>query len=488
MKRVISLLLIFAVLSGAAACRPRCADPSANGNTPVPTGPVAETPEAAATAVPTPGLTPAPTAELTDAPTEEPTPEPTQEPAPAHTHAPTAEPTDAPTAEPTPEPTPAVPTPTPDPNAKLTFRPSASLPLPNESEDIPSGQPFCFGGAVTCENPILSVTAVITPDGGSKRTYTVIFDAYEGRRSVELFDRTFPKSGDGSLSAKVRIGDLPAGSYTFELYASATGCPEELLASTRFKMTDSVWRSLISNNLRNSYAYALAFFGSRDEFLFEYKWQASTGRDIEIKGGKDAWAAKHMTYITNPSGGRWYVHKKAAAGFEAAVYYMKTTFVRVHGTNGDSGVIKLSDLIKTFDGTWNPRFVSDRSFVSHHAFGAAIDLNASMDANRNTLSNRELIRTEVGSCLAYNGIMTDENGTQYYDFTYSGSHSSKHLGVPTTVVNYLLYELAFYRAGFNWGYYYDHACDAMHFGLSEADPNIHNTSPRSLRKVYDYVQ
>ncbi|MBR4799270.1 MAG: hypothetical protein IK047_03300, partial [Clostridia bacterium] len=59
--------------------------------------------------------------------------------------------------------------------------------------------------------------------------------------------------------------------------------------------------------------------------------------------------------------------------------------------------------------------------------------------------------------------------------------------VPTTVINYLLYELAFYRAGFNWGYYYDHGCDGMHFALSEYDPNIHNTSSRSLRKVWSYI-
>ena len=384
-------------------------------------------------------------------------------------------------------PTPVEPTPTPDPNASLKFYPSASLPLPNEAELIPSGQPFCFGGVVKCENPILSVTAVITADSGNVRTYTVEFDQYEGVRSIELFDRTFPKTGDKSLSAKSKIGELPAGHYTFELYASAIGCPEELLASSGFTMTDSTWRSLISNNLRNSYAYALSFFGSRDEFMFEYKWQAPTGRDIDIKGGKDAWDSAHMTYVSNPTGGRWHVHKKAAAGFSAAVDYMKFTYIRVHGTNGDSGIIRLADLIQSFDGTWNPRFVSDRSFVSHHAFGAAIDLNASMDANGNSLSNRSLIKSEVRDHLAYNGIM-EYNGVYYYDFTYDGNHSSKYRSVPTTVINYLLYELAFYRAGFNWGYYYDHTCDAMHFGLSEMTSNIHNTSSRSLRKVYDYVQ
>ena len=190
--------------------------------------------------------------------------------------------------------------------------------------------------------------------------------------------------------------------------------------------------------------------------------------------------------MENATGGRWEVHKKAAGQFKKAVNYMKTVYLRVHGTNGDSGVIKLSELIGSFDGIWNPRFVSDRSFISHHAFGTAIDLNASLDANTNELSNRELIKSEVGSHLTYNGIK-NEDGVSYYDFTYDGSHSAKLKGVPTTVVNYLLYELAFYRAGFNWGYYYDHTCDAMHFGLSEFSADVHNTSSRSLRKVRDYI-
>ena len=303
-----------------------------------------------------------------------------------------------------------------------------------------------------------------------------------GRTTVELVDRTFPKNGNESLTYKTKFENLSVGTYTFKLYAEAVGCPEALLASNQFRIVGGTWRQLISNNLRNNYAYALSFFGSRSEFMFTYKWNSSSGRDITVESG---WDRAHISTVTSPAGKKWYFHNKAVPYYNQAIQYLNSTYVRVHGTNGDSGVIKLWSLVSSFDGTLNHRFVTDRTFVSHHAFGTAIDLNASMDANVNSISNRNLIRTEVGEKLEYNGIL-EHNGVRYFDFTYTGSHSSKYKGVPTTVINYLLYELAFYRAGFNWGYYYDHTCDAMHFGLSEVSSDIHNTSSRSLRKVYSY--
>ena len=445
-----------------------------------PTEPPTRAPTEAPTKAPTaaPSVTPAPTA--TPKPTPAPTATPKPTPAPTATPKPTPKPTPTPTARPTATPVPAT-------DSTIRFIPNESLPLPNTRENVPQGQPFTFGGVVRAEDPIIAVTANIQWANGHTDSYGVYFDPAQNKTSVELFDKTFPKTGNASLSAKVKMEELPAGNYVFYLYASTTKTQYVLLSCTSFKVVDSEWRELISNNLRNSYAYALSFFGSRSEFMFTYRWKSSTGRDIELQGGIAAYEQAHMTMVENPSGGRWEVHKKAAPYYNRAVNYIKTTFVRVHGTNGDSGVIRLAYLISSFDGIWNPRFVSDRSFISHHAFGTAIDLNASMDANVNTLSNRDLIRKEVGTHLIYNGIKTAPDGTQYYDFTYDGSHSSLYRGIPTTCINYLLYELAFYRAGFNWGYYYDHACDAMHFGLSEFSADVHNTSSRSLRKVYSYI-
>lgn len=509
MKRAVCLLMIILFAAGSVSCAFLHRDEPVTvvdvhdglttgdpySETPSPSGPEAtalpsETPfeTAAPSSEPaqTPGPTPGPTPELTPEPTATPAPTATATPKPVST------PTPKPSATATPKPTPTIaPTDTPEPitDGTVKFIESASLPLPAYyGEDVPQGQPFTFGGFVKSSDPIVSVKAVITTSSGSTViSKSVTFEASAGVTSVELVDRTFPKTGNNSLTAKVKFEELAAGNYVFSLYASTTKSNNVLLKSRAFKVNASEWRQLISNNLRNSYAYAIQFFGSRDEFMFEYKWKDSTGRDIIIKGGADAWAAKHLTSVSSPSGGSWYVHKKAAPGFNAAVGYLKNTYLRVHGTNGDSGVIKLSSLIASFAGIWNPRFVTDRSFVSHHAFGAAIDLNATMDSNVNNISNRSLIKTEVRDHLTYNGIKTASDGTKYYDFTYDGSYSKKHKEVPTTVINYLLYELAFYRAGFNWGYYYDHTCDAMHFGLSEMSSSIHDTSSRSLRKVYSYI-
>ena len=54
------------------------------------------------------------------------------------------------------------------------------------------------------------------------------------------------------------------------------------------------------------------------------------------------------------------------------------------------------------------------------------------------------------------------------------------------MVNYLLYELAFYRAGFLWAHYYRSTSDAMHFTLSEFVTGTHDDG--GLRKVFDYLE
>ena len=456
-------------------------------DTPKPTAPPAETPSFipeetpnGSFSVPEPTQIVDITPELTEAPSESPapTPEPTE--APSESPTPTPKPTEAPTESPTATPTPT-PTATPAPGqAGLKFVENASLPLPSLNENVPFGQPFCFGGVVRSDIPILSVIAVIGDSSGAVIKESATFPAAENRTYVELVDPTFPASGNASLTAKVKFETLPVGTYTFKLFVSTTEATGVLLKSSKFKVVKSEWIDLISNNFRNNYAAAFKFFGRRDEFMFRYKW--AEGRQITVD---PAWLKTHFTSITSPEGKTWYVHKKAEASFKTAINYMNTTYVRVHGTY-DSGVIKLSKLIATFNGLLNTRFVSSREFISHHSFGTAIDLNASMDANRNVLTNRALIKSEVGEHLVYNGIK-ESGGVKYYDFTYTGNHASTHANVPTTVINYLLYELAFYRAGFGWGYYYDHACDAMHFSLTEMSASVHETSPRALRKVFNYI-
>ena len=86
-----------------------------------------------------------------------------------------------------------------------------------------------------------------------------------------------------------------------------------------------------------------------------------------------------------------------------------------------------------------------------------------------------------------NGIV-EVKGKQCYDFTYTGSASKGLKGVPEPLMNYLLYELAFYRAGFSWGLYYPHTCDAMHFSLSELSPSYFTEGQYALRKVFTYIE
>lgn len=463
-------------------------DPSSDAQS---AAPAVETPEASlfpapnGSSLPTPPQTPEPTA-LPTAP-EIALPISTPGIGPLLTIAPTLEPLPEQTFElsfdpsSTPKST-VLPSSTPAPGqSAISLTQSANLPLPSLNEDIPQGQPLCIGGVVKSDSPILSVTAVVTTQSGAGAiSGSVSFAESQNVKRVELVDPTFPKEGDASLTKKLKFEQLAEGNYVFSLYAEAVGSGSTLLYSSAFKVVGGEWRQLISNNLRNCYAYALSFFGSRDQFMFRYR--RTDGRQIEVES---SWLYPRMTSVTSPAGQTWYVHKKAAPHYNAAINYMKTSFVRVRGA-GDSGVIRLWELVSTFDGILNTRFVSALDFVSHHAFGTAIDLNASMTPNGNALVNRALILSEVRDKLVYNGIKT-ENGVSYYDFTYTGSYSEKHKNVPATVVNYLLYELAFYRAGFSWGYYYRHACDAMHFGLSEMSADTHNTSDRSLRKVYSYI-
>ncbi len=215
--------------------------------------------------------------------------------------------------------------------------------------------------------------------------------------------------------------------------------------------------------------------------MFRYKRAEDRQITVDSK-----WKDEHFVEVLFPDEKKRTVHRKAEADFQHAVNYLQNVYVHVGGTY-NSEIIPLWSLVSSFDGIMNTRFVTGREFVSHHSFGTAIDLNACMEVNKDQLNNRELIFDEVHEHLIYNGIKKNGNYT-YYDFTYNGTYPETYCDVPETVINYLLYELAFYRSGFSWGYYYPHICDGMHFSLSDMDPDIHNSSDRSLRKVYTYAE
>lgn len=393
------------------------------------------------------------------------------------TPTPTPEPTPSPTPEPTPEPAPS---PTPEPDS-ITFTAWDELPLPSLEEDLQYGQTYHLCGTVKSNKPLKSVTVVIDSVSMDKPLETTVqFDAADNVTEYLLEDMDDPKESK-AISSLIPFGNLSTGRHTLTISASTfTSGPVEL-ASTEFDVSEnSSWLQLISNNFRGNYLEALNFFGEKERFLFSYKWV--DGRTIKIDS---QWLDKYIVTIKGPADREWRVHTDAAPYFEQALEYMKNTYVRVQGNGHDSGVIRLSSLVKTNNGSFNPRFVTDGTFISHHALGTAADINAYVTPNNNDAANHEVIRAEVGK-LQYNGI-EEHKGKKYYSFTYDGDWEDYYKNVPTSLLNYLLYELAFYRAGFGWGYYYRHTCDAMHFTLSELNISEHSAPETGLRKVFEYA-
>jgi hypothetical protein len=401
----------------------------------------------------------------TDLPTLAPEPVPTPSPEPAPT--------------PTPAPTPA-PTPTPEP-IPVTFVESKELRLPNMDEALQHGQLFNLRGIVQSDEPLKSVTVTITCDNSNNKLYpyeaTVTFSQTDGVLSYSLDDAKATKGGK-AISQLLSFKKLQSGRHCLTITASTFTEESILLVSTGFVVAEpSQWIQLTSNNFRNNYLEALNFFGDKERFLFKYKWGKNSSIVIDPE-----WRKK---YLVPMPGFRGSVHVDAVPYFEKAKEYLKNTYIRVRGNKRDSGIIRLDALVKEINGAYVSRFVNAKDFISHHAFGTAVDINAYMYPWKYSIKNREVIRDEV-TLLTYNGI-AESDGKKYYDFTYTGSWRTYYKNVPTSLLNYLIYELAFFRAGFGWGYYYDHTCDGMHFTLTELDIAKHSEPGVGLRKVYEYT-
>lgn len=459
MKRSFSILIIGILLLTLAACGQTAEAPA-----PAPT----DAPIAAPTATPEPTATAAPQVEvvlLTPGPTD--TPVPTPEP--------TATPTPTPTPEPTPEPT-ATPAP-------LTFTASENLPLPDESSSIHKGRYFWIDGTVTASRPIVSVRAqILDSKGKAVQEGVKTFDPAENVRAYQLLDLTFSRDVD-CVSENLKFQSLAVGRYTLRVLAAEEGGEEQLLAETGFSVNNDAWLRLQPNNLRNNYTTALAFFGDPERFMFRYKLKSgTTSIDVDSQ-----WLKTYQAEANCLNGKKWTVHVDAVPYFEQACRYIESTYIHITGPNFDTGALPLSAVVAKMDGTMVRRFVGGGEFLSHHSFGTAVDINAHYTSHKNRLENREIIYNEVTRNLTYNGIVT-VGGKQCYDFTYTGSARREVRNVPEPLMNYLLYELAFYRAGFSWGVYYPHTSDAMHFTLTELSPELFTDGPYAMRKVFEYIE
>ena len=366
------------------------------------------------------------------------------------------------------------------PDPAIRFMPEDSLPLPSETYALTEKRPFAFGGTVVSLAPLIRVSVTVTDEQAQILLQEeATFDPAEDPvTSFPLWDRTYPFA-DESLSGRMDFASLAPGRYTFTLRAASDGHEATLYSSpfTVAKITDL--HTLMPNDLRGTYLSAAAYLGE-DNLPFTYR--TGTYNQIRID---NAWVGRNIVEINTPFDAPWRVNRAAVEPFERAISYLRHTYVHVGG-KWDSNILRLSFLVAAYNGPYYARQEENTPFLSPHVLGLAVDLNHSIGPNEPAPDNWDIFCKEISENLIYNGIKT-KDGRQYYDFTYIGNWGTEYQRVPTVIQNYLLYELAFFRAGFFWGVYYDHTCDASHFGLGEYDPAVHTDSPLALRKVFEYI-
>ncbi len=372
---------------------------------------------------------------------------------------------------------------TPPPDLALDFRSDGAYPMPENGAVLPLGQAYPIGGKVLSNYPLDSVTVSISCAHNSQPPYPYKKTVHFKNERVGVYTLTEANTDEGTaLSDLVDFSELLVGAHTLKITVSVNGSRGIEVFRCQFYVVGDEWETITQEKFPDSYPEALKFFGDTKRFLYRYQWV--NGRYILAD---PEWEKTYIIEIPGyPDGMPWRMHVDAVPYFEKAFEYLNTSFLRVHGTNGDTGVIRAIALITEYNGCYVSRFTSSLKAISHHTFGTAVDVNASMDPNKNNDKNTAVIDDDVKGHLVYNGILT-ENGVPYYDFTYDGSYKCDPNGVPQTCVNYLLYELGFFRAGFDWAHYYKSTSAAMHFCLSEFVTYKHEDKKYGLRKVFEYA-
>ncbi len=364
----------------------------------------------------------------------------------------------------------------------VTFRADPAHPMPEEGAVLNLGEKFDLGGSILANYPINSVTVHISCAHNNKELYPIRLTVKntDGRRGA--FDLREAKDGEASLVDRIPYDKFKIGYHVLRITASCGDSREIEVYKLSFYVVGEEWEQIRRENFPDSYPEALKFFKDDERFLYRYQWV--NGRYILADPD---WEKTYITTIPGyPNGVDWKMHVDAVPYMQKAFEYLETSYVRVHGTNGDTGVIPAIALITEYNGCYVSRFTSSLKSISHHTFGTAVDVNASMQPNKNIAENTKVIDDDVKKHLTYNGIL-EENGVPYYDYTYDGTYALDPNGVPQTCVNYILYELGFYRAGFLWAHYYRSTSDAMHFCLTEFVTYSHDDRKMGLRKVYEYA-
>lgn len=385
-----------------------------------------------------------------------------------------------PTAIPTPSPTVRIP-------SVLAFDESAENPMPKKDDRLAFGKGFKLRGTVQSNFPLTSVSLQITCAYSEDPRYPYVQQvSLDPAKAVYSYPLDDALTQEGvSLDSLTQFSALDVGIHTLRLFATSTGQDQpEKIFETKFYVLSDDWNTIQKSDFsNNSYETALNFFKEKEAFLYRYQWV-----DARYTVADPDWESQYIiSYDCLPGREPWRIHKTALPYYKAASYYLNNVHIRVSGTSGDSGVLLLRDLVDTYNGSYCSRFTSTEKYISHHAFGTATDLNGGMGANDLQKENIALINAEVRDYLVYNGIRS-EKGVSYYDYTYTGdSLIWVFQTIPETVINYILYELAFYRAGFQWGHYYVSTSDGMHFTLTD-NIRISHDGNEGLRKVFDYSE
>ena len=374
----------------------------------------------------------------------------------------------------------------------VALQPCPEVPLPVKGQKLEKERDFNLHGAIYSSSALTSATATLTPksEKGKEQTVTVTFDPAADIRSWSIDEKVFTVEKD-SLNDGLNFALCLAGSWTLTIRATTAGHPAatrlfaetfDIVPAHEFTTARKGWHMVNQNLFDDNWDEAYAFFGDDlQSFLFAYYPGSSVSS--QFISTDPAWSKEYLVFSELRCGK---VHIKALPYFNQAAEYLKTTYVKINTPKNPAP--RLVQLIKLVDnaGAFVPRFQKNQEYISHHVLGTAVDINSKTPPNTNHLYNQEIIRTEVRDNLTYDGIGTDEKGVQYYEFTYTGTARAYTQRIPNTIINYLIYELAFYRAGFSWGFYYETTCDAMHFMLTELDINKHIDSDLGLRKVYEY--
>ena len=370
------------------------------------------------------------------------------------------------------------------PEPVITFREDPERPMPEDGAVLELGETYPIGGTIYSNRMLSSVTVSISCSHNTQPPYPYRKSVQLAETGTGTYSLTDPNTdGRKSLSELVDFSQLLVGVHTLKITAACDGARSVEVFRCRFYVVGPEWNVITEENFPDSYPEALQFFKSTERFLYRYQWV--NGRYILAD---PEWEKEYITTIqAYPNEEPWLVHVDAVPYFQKAFNYLNTSYLRVHGSNGDTGLVKAADLITEYNGCYVSRFTSSLKAISHHTFGTAVDVNASMEPNKNIVENTAVIDEDVKNHLFFNGLMKADDIT-YYDFTYDGNYPLDPNGIPQTCVNYLLYELGFFRAGFGWAHYYKSTSDAMHFCLSEFITYSHEDKDFGLRKVFVYAQ